>query len=65
MSLASRFRRIHRALTDAEQAHHEDLHDKAEALAAVIDRLSDGRHKSLALTELEKVVFWATKQLTS
>ena len=61
----SRFRPRYRALTDDEKALHDELKGKADELAALFDRVKDGRYKSLAFTSLEQSVMWIVKELTS
>lgn len=61
----TRFRPRYRALTDAEKALHDDIKDTFEQVEQLIEKLSDGRYKSLALTALEESCMWAIKQLTA
>lgn len=59
------FRKVYRALTEAEQARIEAIKTTAEELLALImhgDTVS--REQSLAKTKLEECVMWATKALT-
>ncbi len=60
----SRFRPRYRALSDEERAVHDEIKTKAEELEILFDKVSDGRYKSLALTELETSVMWIVKELT-
>lgn len=60
----SRFRPTYRQLSDAEIALHNEIKDRAEQLAQLIERIKPGRYRSLALTELEASVMWAVKELT-
>lgn len=66
----SRFRPRYRALTDEEKALHDQMKAKAEELEALYDRIDilrgpGGRYKALAITDLEKSVMWAVKELTA
>jgi hypothetical protein len=61
----SRFRPRYRKLSDDEVALHDDLKAKADELAALFDKVKDGRYKSLAFTELEASIMWIIKELTS
>ncbi len=61
----SRFRPRYRALTDAEKEIHDQLKDKAEGLAQLIETIKPGRYRSLSLTALEESIMWAVKELTA
>jgi hypothetical protein len=61
----SRFRPRYRALTDSEKALHDQIKDKAEALAELIEQVKPGRYRSLGITALEESVMWTIKELTS
>lgn len=69
----ARFRPAYRKLSDAEQAHADAIKDKAAELAilfqqipqGVPDHPKPGRYRALALTDLEKSVMWAIKELTA
>lgn len=64
----SRFRPTYRALTDEEKALHDAIKTKAVELENLIDSVkggAPGRYKSLAMTDLEKAIMWAVKELTS
>jgi hypothetical protein len=61
----SRFRKRYRALTEDEVAKHDAIKAKAEELESLIESLPPGRYRSLAITELEKCIMWAVKELTS
>lgn len=60
----SRFRPKYRALTDAEKALHDEIKTEFEAVEKLIERVSPGRYRSLALTALEESCMWAIKELT-
>ena len=60
-----RFRPKYRALSNEEKALHDAIKDKAVELEALFERVSDGRYKALAMTDLEKSVMWIVKQLTA
>lgn len=50
----------HPATTIQKQQAHEQIREDCRALAHVLnDELPDGREKSLAITNLEQVMFWA------
>lgn len=64
----SRFRPKYRALTDDEKALHDEIKSKAVELEELIEKIKGGaagRYKSMALTDLEKSVMWAVKELTA
>ena len=61
----SRFRPTYRALTDAEKELHDKLKLQYAEVEELIERMPNGRYKSLALTALEESCMWAVKQLTS
>lgn len=61
----SRFRPTYRALTDDEKALHDALKAKAVELETLIETIKPGRYRSLAITDLEKAIMWAVKELTS
>lgn len=64
----SRFRPTYRALTDDDKKLHDRIKDKAVELEFLIDQVKDGkpgRYKALAMTDLEKAIMWAVKELTS
>lgn len=61
----SRFRPTYRALTGDEKALHDALKAKAVELETLIETIKPGRYRSLAITELEKAIMWAVKELTS
>ena len=63
--MASRFRPVYRTLTSDEKALIDAIKSKAEELEDLIDRLKEGRYKSLALTSLEESVMWAVKEATA
>lgn len=60
----SRFRPQYRALTPDEKQLHDDIKSKAEELESLFLKVGAGRYASLAITDLEKSVMWAIKQLT-
>lgn len=61
----SRFRPTYRALTDDEKALHDALKSKAVELETLIETIKPGRYRALAITDLEKAIMWAVKELTS
>lgn len=61
----SRFRPTYRALTDAEKTLHDALKAKAVELETLIEMVKPGRYRALAITDLEKAIMWAVKELTS
>lgn len=64
----SRFRPTYRALSDDEKKLHDELKAKAVELEGMIEQIKGGypgRYKALALTDLEKAIMWAVKELTS
>jgi hypothetical protein len=64
----SRFRPTYRALTDDEKKLHDEIKAKACELEKMIEQIKDGkpgRYKALAMTDLEKAIMWAVKELTS
>ena len=57
--LANRFS-FHPAVTQETRDAHEYVREACYRLAAEFnDRLPEGREKSLAVTKLEEVMFWA------
>ncbi|MDN3356096.1 hypothetical protein [Actinomadura sp. DC4] len=57
--IANRFT-FHPATTPERQAAHESVRTHCGELAAALNELlPDGREKSLAITNLEQVMFWA------
>lgn len=61
----SRFRPRYRALSDEEKALHDEIKNKACEMEELIEKVGKGRYQSMAMTDLEKSVMWAVKQLTS
>lgn len=61
----SRIRKQYRELSDAEKSLIAEYKDAAVALEQVLEKLPDGREKSLALTNLEQSIMWATQGVTS
>lgn len=61
----SRFRPRYRQLTEAEKGLHDDIKNKAEELAALIEQIKPGRYRALGLTALEESIMWSVKELTS
>lgn len=58
------FRTQYREL-NAEEAHAiARIKALASDLHSAIDGIPDGRHKALALTNLEQAVMWAVKSVT-
>jgi hypothetical protein len=50
----------HPPSTEQRQSDHEDVRQSCEALAHELNTiLPEGREKSLAITNLEQVMFWA------
>lgn len=65
----SRFRPRYRALTPAEKALHDAIKAKAEELEALFEQVAmptpnHARYAALAVTDLERAIMWAVKQLT-
>lgn len=65
----SRFRPRYRALTDEEKALHDEIKEKAAELEALFGKVAKpspdhARYAALAMTDLERGVMWAVKQLT-
>ncbi len=66
----SRFRKEYRPLSDQEKVLVDQIKDKAEELAQLLDRAGDrhetgrSRYLSLARTALEEAVMWAVKDVT-
>lgn len=57
--LKSRFT-FHPPSTEQKRRNHEYIRDECHALATTINEtVPDGREKSLAITHLEEVMFWA------
>ena len=49
-----------RSMTDTQQKHSNDIRNEVQKLAALInENVNDCREKSLALTKLEEVLFFA------
>jgi hypothetical protein len=61
--LESRFR-CHPPVTDARREAHENVRYRCYSLAKVLnDVLPEGREKSLAITNIEQVMFWANASI--
>lgn len=58
------FRKEYRALSEEEKALVEEVKDNAQALYDTLEKIKDGRGKSIAKTHLEEVVMWAVKDIT-
>lgn len=61
----SRFRPRYRALTQEEKDLHDDIKVAYEHVEHYLDKVPNGRYKSLALTALEESCMWAIKELTA
>jgi len=61
----SRFRPVHRQLTDDEKQLIDQIKAKAAELESLFKVIPAGRYTSLAMTGLEESVMWAVKALTS
>ncbi len=51
--------------TPEKKTLHDAIKEKAAELAALYEKLPDGRYKALALTDLESSVMWIIKELTA
>lgn len=60
-----KFRSKYRPLTETEQRLIENVKQAAFRLDILLNDLPPSREKSLAMTNLEQAVMWATKALTS
>jgi len=55
---------FHPATTDEKRNAHTSVREQCRALAAAInEQLPEGREKSLAITNLELVMFWGNAAL--
>lgn len=61
----SRFRKEYRDLTDAEEELIQMIKSRAQDLEEFIEQMDHSREKSLALTNLEQAVMWATQGITA
>lgn len=63
VDIANRFR-FHPATTPGRQRDHQTVRDGCHILADTMnDLLPEGREKSLVVTKLEEVLFWANAAL--
>lgn len=65
----SRFRPRYRALTPEEKALHDEIKAQAEVLERLFGKVQKptpdhARYAAMAMTDLERSVMWAVKQLT-
>lgn len=53
-----------RPLTDEERVALSDIKDTGATLIHRINKLPEGRERSLAITKVEEAVMWAVKGMT-
>ncbi len=58
-------RHKYRVLTDDEKAQMQDVKDKGQAFIESCDEIGQSREMSLAKTNAEQAVMWATKHITA
>ena len=65
MTQTDPFHAQYRELTDEEKALVASVKDQAAVLYETIEKIKDGREKSVAKTNLEQSVMWAVKGITA